>query len=282
MIPTEAPLFLIGDIHGHLDILVRHLRYAGLANSQAQWTGGNAQLWFMGDFTDRGPNGVGVIEFVMRLQQNAAQHGGHVGALLGNHDVAILTAKLFPDARTSGPKGRFYADWVEYGGTISDLEKLESRHIDWLRNLPAMAVVQNRLLLHADAMFYLHYGDTLGKVNAATTALLHSDDTEAWDELLGFAGERLAFDERKAGGVMRASQMLAYFGGRQIVHGHTPIDKLSKEPLGRITRAYTYCSGLAIDVDGGIYKGGTGFVHEAPPLDPALLMNDTLHVPQEK
>src|SRR4051812_865752 len=115
---NEAPLFIIGDIHGYLDKLIRHLRYAGLANSSAQWTAGEAQLWFMGDFTDRGPNGVGVIDYVMRLQQDAANKGGYVGALLGNHDVAILAAKLFPNAPTNGPEGTFYRDWLAYGGTL--------------------------------------------------------------------------------------------------------------------------------------------------------------------
>jgi hypothetical protein len=42
---------------------------------------------------------------------------------------------------------------------------------------------------------------------------------------------------------------------------------LSGEPLARVTRAFTYCQDLAVDVDGGIYLGGAGFVHEARPLD---------------
>lgn len=275
---TELPLFVVGDIHGHLDKLVRHLRYAGLANSRAEWTGGQAQLWFMGDFTDRGPDGAGVVDYVMRLQQDAANKGGYVGAVLGNHDVAIVTAKLFPRAPTSGPQGTFYGDWVDYGGTVSDLDKLQTHHIDWLRTLPAMAVVQERLLLHADAMFYLMYGETLDQVNQAMTYMAQSSDTEKMDQFLGFAAERFKFDERKAGGVMRASQMLAYFGGRQIIHGHTPIHTLNGEPIDRITRAYVYCEGLAVDVDGGIYRGGTGFVHEPPPLPTSLMVHDPLRV----
>lgn len=264
---AETPLFVIGDIHGYLDKLVRHLRYAGLANSHAQWTGGNAELWFMGDFTDRGPDGVGVIDYVMRLQQDAAAKGGRVGAVLGNHDVGILTAKLFPNARAEGPRGTFYGNWVDYGGTVADLPKLQSAHIAWLRNLPAMALTHNYLIMHADAMFYLFYGETMNRINAAISQVLHSDDTAEWNTLLGYSGERYAFDERKSGGVMRASQMLAYFGGRRIVHGHTPIHTLTKEPIDRITRAYPYCEGLVIDVDGGIYKGGAGFVYEAPSVE---------------
>lgn len=265
---TETPLFVIGDIHGHYDNLIRHLRYAGLANSNAQWTGGNAQLWFTGDFTDRGPKGAEAVDYVMRLQQSAANNGGYVGALLGNHDVSILTAKLFPNARTGGPSGTFYGDWVEYGGTLSDLDKLTPAHIDWLRNLPSMAVVQNHLLLHADSMYYFHYGETLDEVNASTTKLLHNSNSDLWDTLLGYAGERLLFDERKSGGVMRASQMLSTFGGKQIIHGHTTINQLSGEPIERVARPYIYSNGLVVAVDGGIYKGGAGFVYQVPPLEP--------------
>lgn len=263
---SEPPLFLMGDIHGYLDYLVRHLGRAGLATSRGEWTGGGAQLWFMGDFTDRGPDGPGVVDFVMRLQADAARQGGRVGALLGNHDAAILSAKLFSNAPTNGPRGTFYEDWVAYGGTVSDLRGLTSQHIDWLKNLPAGAVVGDRLLLHADATFYLAYGETLEQVNAAVAELLHSSDTEAWDTLLSYAGERLAFDDRRAGGVMRAVQLLACLGGKQIVHGHTPIPTLSGEPIERVKSAFSYCENLVVDVDGGIYKGGAGFVYQAPPL----------------
>ena len=115
---NQPPLFVMGDIHGYLDALVRHMQLAGLATPDAEWTGRDAQLWFMGDFTDRGPDGVGVIDYVMRMQADAERKGGKVGALLGNHDVGILTAKLFPKAPTDGAKGAFYADWYEYGGTF--------------------------------------------------------------------------------------------------------------------------------------------------------------------
>jgi|SRR5581483_5438074 len=266
---STPPFFIIGDIHGYLDNLVRHLRYAGLASSDAKWTGDDAQLWFIGDFTDRGPNGIGVIDYVMRLQEDAARQGGHVGALVGNHDVGILSAYLFPHAPTNGPKGEFYADWIEYGGVPSDLAGLESHHIEWLKNLKAMALVQDRLLIHADALYYLYYGDTIEQVNAATTRLLHGTDTEEWDRLLGFAGERLVFDDRKSDGTLNAQRFLKQYGGKQIIHGHTLISLLSGEPIDRVYRAYTYAKGLVVDVDGGIYRGGSGFVYQVPPLDTA-------------
>ena len=105
------------------------------------------------------------------------------------------------------------------------------------------------------------------QVNAATSALLHGDELAAWDRWLSYAGERFVFDDRKRGGRERAQQFLAQYGGKQLVHGHTPISHLSGEPIERVTRAYVYAGGLVVDVDGGMYKGGTGFVYEAPPLD---------------
>jgi diadenosine tetraphosphatase ApaH/serine/threonine PP2A family protein phosphatase len=221
----------------------------------------------MGDFTDRGPDGVGVIDFVMRLQQNAARKGGTVGALLGNHDVGLLSAFLFPNEPTHGTIGTFYGDWFDYGGIPSDLQRLQAHHVEWLRNLPAMARVGDRLLVHADALYYADYGTTVEQVNAATSTLLHGNELAAWDRLLSFAGERFVFDDRKRGGQERAQQFLEHYGGKQLVHGHTPISHLSGEPIERVTRAYMYAGGLAVDVDGGMYKGGAGFVYEAPPLD---------------
>lgn len=262
----EPLLFIIGDIHGHLEKMIRLLRFAGLANAQAQWLGGNAQLWFMGDFTDRGPDGIGVLDFVMRLQQNALEKGGRVGALLGNHDVGIVSARLFREVRTDGPGGTFYRDWVKNGGLDSDLARLEARHIEWIQSLPAMALVQDRLLVHADALFYLNYGETVEQVNAAMTRAMSSGSAGAYDQLMAYAGDRLAFAPKQVDGVTRARQFLAQFGGKQVIHGHTPIPTLSGEPLDRVTRAFVYADGLVADVDGGIYKGGTGFVYEAPPL----------------
>src|SRR5690242_8301691 len=90
-----APLFIIGDVHGQLEKLIRLLRGAGLVGKDLAWSGGGKRLWLLGDYVDRGPDGIGVLELVMRLQGEAARAGGEVGALLGNHDVLLLSARRF-------------------------------------------------------------------------------------------------------------------------------------------------------------------------------------------
>ena len=49
----------------------------------------------MGDLVDHGPDGIGAVELVMRLQQQAARTGGRVQVLLGNHDMLLLAAHRF-------------------------------------------------------------------------------------------------------------------------------------------------------------------------------------------
>jgi hypothetical protein len=84
----------IGDIHGSYDKFVILLKGTGLVDENLSWTGGNAHLVMVGDLVDRGKNDRGVVELVMRLQNEASSAGGQVHALLGNHDVMVLAHDL--------------------------------------------------------------------------------------------------------------------------------------------------------------------------------------------
>lgn len=80
----------IGDVHGSYDKFVTLLKGTGLVDESLTWTGGETHLVMVGDLVDRGKNDRGVIELVMRLQNEASSAGGQVHALLGNHDVMVL------------------------------------------------------------------------------------------------------------------------------------------------------------------------------------------------
>ena len=87
--------YAMSDIHGHRESFERLLQVAGLVSETGTWTGGRSALWLLGDYTDRGPDGVGVIDRIMQLQEQAAAAGGEVVALLGNHEVLLLGAYHF-------------------------------------------------------------------------------------------------------------------------------------------------------------------------------------------
>ncbi|MFN8564715.1 MAG: metallophosphoesterase [Anaerolineae bacterium] len=246
------PHYVIGDIHGHLDQLIELLSRARLIDEWQRWIGGASHLWFIGDFFDRGPNGIGVVDLIMRLQIQASDAGGEIRALLGNHEVLFLGAHRFQHIP------RFVLTWQRNGGQDVDMAHITSRHLAWMRRLPAMAHVHNRLLMHADAMFYLDYGSSIADVNEAIAELLRGDDVEAWKQLLDDFAERMAFSVQNPSAMSNVIEFLTTFGGRQIVHGHTPIQYVadSVSPQAPLL----YADDLCINVDGGIYLGAPGFV----------------------
>jgi len=264
---TSTSVYVIGDIHGQFKKLVRLLREAGLVDDALAWAGGEAALWFLGDFFDRGSDGVAVVDLVMRLQAEAAAAGGQVGALLGNHEVLTLAAHRFGERETIMLDGSFLSVWRRNGGRATDLIRLTHRHITWITNLPAMALVHDRLFVHADATFYTNYGHTVAMVNWACKALLQSAEVGAWERLLGDFCERETFDVQHVDGVGWAAQFLRIFGGRQLIHGDTPIAYITQIPPKYVTEPLIYAGGLCINLDGGMYLDDPGFVCQLANLD---------------
>ncbi|CUS02630.2 Metallophosphoesterase [Candidatus Promineifilum breve] len=251
-------MYVIGDVHGQYDKMTAALCAAGLIDQAHQWRGGAAVLWFMGDYFDRGPDGIAAIDLIMALQTEATAAGGRVGALIGNHDVLILAAQRFAERPSGGPGGTFLSAWRQNGGEEQDLARLTPARADWLRALPALALDGGRLLAHADATFYQVYGRTVAAVNRRIRDILHSHDDRAWDQLLDYFSQRRAFQDRDLGPA-RVGRVLALYGGRQLVHGHTPIAKLAGCAPRDVDGPLVYAGGLAIDVDAGMYLGGRGF-----------------------
>jgi hypothetical protein len=252
--------FVIGDLHGQYDRTQGLLRSAGLVDRHLAWNGGDATLCLIGDYCDRGPQGLRCIELVMRLQQEAAAGGGRVVALLGNHEVLLLAAHLFGDQRFDGFYYTFRELWQQNGGVQRDLDGLTPNQVGWLRTLPVMIQIGGRLLMHADALFYGQLGQTPEAVNRVVTDLLNSDDPFVWHSLLDTFTERLAFFENSNYGASIASAFLASFGAHQLIHGHTPIPYMTGKPAAQVTEPFVYADGLCVNVDGGMYMGGPGFV----------------------
>lgn len=254
------PFFAIGDIHGQLEKLRRLLVGARLMSEAGEWTGSDSTLVFMGDFMDRGEDGLGVLDLVMSLQRQAGRARGRVLAVMGNHDPLVLAALYFKDQRTSYG-ATFYDIWEQNGGLPRELDNLRAPHISWLASLPAMLRVGDSLIIHADSMLYTRYGDSIEQVNVAFAKLLTNNDTRVWDSFLEQFADRGAFDDRNPKGTNNARDMLRRFGGTQILHGHTPITKMTAQPSSQITAPYVYAGGLCIDLDGGMYMGSPGFVY---------------------
>lgn len=260
MIQFSTNSYVIGDIHGQLKKLLHLLHDAKLIDHHHAWKGGTARLWFMGDFVDRGPDGVAVVDLVMRLQHEAALAGGSVSSVLGNHEVLLLGAYRF-GRRSTGLGSNFITKWKQNGGNRKDIAALTPRHLEWLTSLPAMAREEDFLLLHADAPLYIQYGRSLEEVNTNLSKLLKRSDALAWEELLEAFARRGIF-YHTLGGDDYARRFLEIFGGKQIIHGHTPISMMTGSSVKKVAEPFIYAGGKCINVDGGMFLGGPGFVHQ--------------------
>jgi Calcineurin-like phosphoesterase len=272
----DQSAYAVGDVHGCLVPLHEALRRAGLVDGDGRWVAGTARLWFLGDLTDRGPDGVGVLDLVMDLQRQAAEAGGEVGSLLGNHELMLLAAHL-PEGSSPGysPQAEemaqqmFRERWVGNGGKESDSARLTSAHLAWISALPAMAHVGEHLLVHSDTNGYRNYGASVDEVNAAVAGILSGPvDLEELDELTHMMTKRFSFasDDGEA-----ASAFLAEYGGRQIVHGHSPVPLLLGKDPQDVTGPLVYAGGYAANFDTGTFLGGPCFVAPLPTTPRALL-----------
>jgi hypothetical protein len=270
-----GPLYAVGDVHGYLDELRAALHEAGLVDEEGHWSAGSARLWFLGDFTDRGPDGIGVIELVMQLSAEAAAAGGYCRALMGNHELLLLGAHRFGDTPVNsvGGTASFLAAWRLNGGQPSDMERLEDRHLTWISRLDAAHLTDGHLLMHSDTTAYLDYGSSIEEMNDAVTGVLQRGDAdECWD-LFRKLTKRFAF--RGDGGPEAARELLGTYGGKRVVHGHSPIPYLLGEVGGEnsvdgeavkhvVQGPMVYAENLAVAMDGGVTMDGRLLVAQLP------------------
>lgn len=180
-------VIVVGDIHGDLDGFANIIRRAGLIDGRRRWQGGNAVLVQTGDYLDRGPRVREVLDLFMSLEREAKAAGGEVVVLLGNHeamnligemrDVAPEVYESFADDQSEKRRQKAFAQYENLmrsravrspaGATAGAVDKdkwlaarphgyLEYREAlgpegtygKWLRERPAVAKVQNLLLLH--------------------------------------------------------------------------------------------------------------------------------------
>lgn len=253
----SVPTFVIGDIHGQYQKLLKLLHKNGFVQESGRWCGGAVRLWFLGDFCDRGPQGTDVVRLIRRLEIEAATVGGFVGALLGNHEPMLLAAKRFPK-HYSASGHTFESIWLMNGGQMSDLESLNVHDLHWMASRPAMALEGETLLLHADSGFYTQYGQTIRDVNDMfADAMLYGNHIEIDEMIMQFGRRKEFLDDPEL-----LDDFLHIYSAKRLIHGHTPIPYITQ----RVTNThYTYAHGRATDVDAGlVYEGSKGFVYQLP------------------
>jgi Calcineurin-like phosphoesterase len=249
--------YVVSDVHGHVGQLVAALRHVNLLDSDGAWCGGRARLTFLGDYFDRGPDGIAVVELIRRLQSEADMTGGRVDALIGNHEILALGMTRFGGRRVPSDlwsRPSFARTWALNGGQVHDQKRLTDGHIEWLCGLDSVVLAGPDLLLHSDTTEYLRWGHTTQQINDAVRKVLAGDDLEQWWQCWGRLTTRYAF----AGldGEQVATELLDVLGGERIVHGHSVIATFTGQHPSVVAGPLSYAGGRALAIDGGIYCGG--------------------------
>jgi hypothetical protein len=77
----------IGDLHADIGAAHKAFQAAGATNARGDWVGGALTVVQLGDLIGRSDDERQVLDFIFDIQRKAAQAGGAVHALIGNHEV---------------------------------------------------------------------------------------------------------------------------------------------------------------------------------------------------
>ena len=121
--PSPAPsrLVAIGDIHADIQALRKAFQAAGATDARGAWIGGTLTVVQLGDLIGRSDDEREVLDFIFEIQRRAAERGGAVHALIGNHEV--MGGRL--DNQAVGPNP--FPAWESVSGLRRDDPRL--RHL---------------------------------------------------------------------------------------------------------------------------------------------------------
>lgn len=146
--------WVIPDLHGCLKTL-RVLIEEKIRPSKTD------QLYFLGDYIDRGPDPKGVIDYVRNLEVKGFQ----VFPLKGNHEEYLLLAyekdkELSKQFFLFRKKNMLFQEWLKHGGRdtmksfgAKRISEIPAKYIDWMKDLPYFVKVDDFIIVHAGFNF---------------------------------------------------------------------------------------------------------------------------------
>jgi len=185
-------------------------------------------LYFLGDYIDRGPDSKGVIDYIRFLQKDEY----NITALKGNHEdfmVELYEAEIkSKNIWWHNLGNRKHKAWMDTGGKstlesfgVHRVKDIPFDYIEWMKNLIYYATLDNFVLVHAGLNFN------------------NEDPFEDKHAMLWLRDYNIKPEK---------------IGNRRIIHGHVPVN-MELITLAIKNRYYQF-----IDIDNGPYiTGREGF-----------------------
>lgn len=187
----------------------------------------NDQLYFLGDYIDRGPDGKGVIDYMMHLQKEQFD----VHFLKGNHeDMCVKSYEADQKKKFLGGKHLEQKEWEAVGAKatlnsfgVKHPREIPKLYIDWMNQCLPYIELENYILVHAGMNFKI--------------------DNPFEDERSMMWTRKFKVDFNKS-------------HGKKIIHGHIPVDHSFMNLVVEQNENYDF-----IALDNGVYvtdKPGMG------------------------
>lgn len=179
------------------------------------------ELFFLGDYIDRGPDSKGVIDYIMELQKKEYS----IRLLLGNHEDYCIKAwdedKKKKKYFGISFKTKIQSIWELHGGKetlesfgVRFASEIPEKYIEWMREQKLYIELENYILVHAGLNF------TIDDPLSDRFAMLWTKDFKV---------------------------IPSKIRNKKVIHGHTPVDL---EFLDHVIKNKTY---NFIDLDNGVY-----------------------------
>jgi hypothetical protein len=216
---------IITDIHGEYKTYLNLLKAMGIIDRSLNWKFGRGHLVVIGDTFDRGDMVTEVFWHLFGLEKQAANAGGQVHMLLGNHEFLVLNKNL-----------NYISDKYKSVEIITkmhyyDLYSTSSVLGKWLRSKPVIITINNILFVHAGiSMEMVQRHLTIDQINRKFAGSIARDDPG-----LIFSDEEVDFLYKNKGPIWyrgyfndshfyetRLDSILDFYQKEHIVIGHTP------------------------------------------------------------
>ncbi len=232
--------WVIPDIHGCLKTL------KAMIEVQIQPTKTD-ELYFLGDYIDRGPDSKGVIDYLISIKSQGYQ----TRFLKGNHEAYFLKALKHDSPKEKmfllSKENKFKKKWFAHGGKkcmksfgVKKLNNIPKEYVKWIKNLEKCIVLPQHILVHAGLNFNI------------------DDPFEDKHDMIwtrSFQIDPIKIDHKV------------------LIHGHVPMH------LDAIQQSVQNKETLSIDLDNGVYKkrrGGYGKLVALELNSMILLVQDNL------
>jgi serine/threonine protein phosphatase 1 len=132
-------IFIIGDIHGCLDMLNRLM-------DKIHWEPAKDRLIFLGDYIDRGRDPKGVVDYILALNQCS----GNIDCLIGNHEAIFLEYLSGKDRGLFLMNGGWSTVESYQGNKLKDLDSLVPvDHMAFYQSLKTYIELKDHYVVHA-------------------------------------------------------------------------------------------------------------------------------------